>query len=218
MEKILNQLESEIKSLFISDRSGHDLYHLKRVMNIALHIQEIEGGDRFVIAVSALLHDLHRIIQVQTGKFCSPAASLPRISVILDNIALSEDKKNNILHCIEYHEEYNFSEQGKTVTDIETLILQDADNLDALGAIGVARTFSFGATHGVPMWIPEKPFDRQFYDESVKDPSVIHHFHSKLLKLKDNMNTETGKKMAFKRHAFMEAFVDEFMAEWEGEK
>jgi len=218
MKEIIQELEEEIKELFHNESSGHDIYHLKRTLNNALALQEKEGGDKLIIAVSAFLHDIHRIIQKETGKFCSPKDSLPKVKEILDKTKLSEEQKEKILHCIEYHEEYNFTENGKTVDDIETLILQDADNLDAIGAVGIGRTFSFGGSHNVTMWVPEKPFDRATFDESERDPSIVHHFHSKLLKLKDNMNTETAKKIANKRHEFMEAFLEEFFDEWNGKK
>ncbi len=218
MEKIIKQLEKEVKGLFLNDSSGHDFYHLKRVLNIAKSLQQKEGGDRIVIAVSAFLHDLHRLIQNETGRFCSPKDSLPKVKLILDKIQLSFEQKNQILHCIEYHEEYGFSKKGKTVSDIETLIVQDADNLDAIGAIGIARTFSYGGAHGVNMWNPEKSFRRKYYDENKKDVSVIHHFYSKLLKLKGNMNTKTAKKMAGARQRYMETFLAEFFDEWNGLK
>ncbi len=218
LEQILQHLESQIKELFRNESSGHDIYHLKRVLNNALTLQEKEGGDRLIIAVSAFLHDVHRIMQNESGKFCSPKDSLPKVREILDTAELTEEQKEKILHCIEFHEEYDFSEHGKTVQDIETLILQDADNLDAIGAIGIGRTFSFGGAHDVTMWIPEKPFDRHTFDESEKDPSTIHHFYSKLLKLKENMNTKTAKEMASERHKFMELFLQQFFEEWEGKK
>ena len=131
---------------------------------------------------------------------------------------MTEEQKEKVLHCIEFHEEYDFSEKGKTVSDIETLIVQDADNLDAIGAIGIGRTFMFHGSKGDPMWIPEKSFDRERYDESVEDITPIHHFKHKLLKLKENMNTETAKKMANERHKFMELFLQEFFDEWNGKK
>lgn len=216
MEKIINKIEKEIKWLFSSEGSGHDLYHLKRVLNIANYLQKKEGGDKTVIAVGAFLHDMHRIIGKETGKFCSPKDSLPKIREIIDKTKLTIEQKDKILHCIEYHEEYNFSKKGKTVSDIETLIIQDADNLDAIGAIGIGRTFAYGGVHSLAMWIPEKPFKRKYFDEDKEDASTIHHFYSKLLKLKDNMNTATGKKMAIKRHKYMEQFLREFFYEWKG--
>ncbi len=216
--RIIDQLEEDIKELFNQDSTGHDIYHLRRVLNLALHLQKKEGGDKLVIAVAAFLHDVHRIIQKESGKYCSPRDSLPKIKEILDRTCLSQTQKEKIMHCIEFHEEYGFSKDGKSVSDIETLILQDADNLDAMGAIGIGRTFAFGGAHNLPLWIPEKSFDRETFDESKKDHSTIHHFHSKLLKLKDDMNTKTAKTMALKRHKFMEAFLKEFFAEWEGKK
>ena len=169
-----------------------------------------------VISVAALLHDIHRLTEKETGKFCPPKETLPTIKKMLEEVEFPEEKIEKVLHCIEFHEEYGFSDTGKTVNDLETLILQDADNLDAIGAIGIGRTFSFGGAHELQMWIPEKPFDRDTFDESTQDPSAVHHFYSKLLKLKDNMNTNTGKKMAQGRHDFMVAFLDQFFKEWKG--
>ncbi|HBY19990.1 MAG: hypothetical protein A2Y24_01425 [Clostridiales bacterium GWE2_32_10] len=220
LEQIIKKLEDEIKIMFCKESSGHDIYHLVRTKNIALKLQEKEGGDRDVIGVSAFLHDVHRIIQKETGKFCHPKDSLSKVRDIIENadVKLSEEKIKGILHCIEFHEEYSFTEEGISVSDIETLILQDADNLDAIGAIGIARTFLYGGSHGVPMWNPEVGFDREIYDEAVEDPSTIHHFYSKLLRLKDNMNTEAGKQLAKHRHEVMENYLAEFFDEWEGLK
>jgi len=215
---IISKIEKKIKSLFSNESSGHDIYHLKRVLNIANYLQKKEGGDRTVIAVGAFLHDIHRIIGNETGNFCSPKNSLPKINKIINETKLTSEQKNKILHCIEYHEEYNFSKRGKTVSDIETLIIQDADNLDAMGAIGIGRTFAYGGAQSLNMWVPEKSFKRKYFDENKEDISTIHHFYSKLLKLKDNMNTVTGKKMAAKRHKYMEQFLQEFFNEWKGVK
>ncbi|MEI6649891.1 MAG: HD domain-containing protein [Candidatus Moraniibacteriota bacterium] len=214
---IIASLESKIRHLFHKEGSGHDIYHLKRVLNLALAIQEREGGDRLVLAVAAFLHDLHRIMEKESGVFCPPTASLPQIRELLEETGLTDKQKERVCHCVEFHEEYDFSETGKTAQDIETLILQDADNLDAIGAIGIGRTFTYNGAHGTPMWEPDMPFNQPNYDESTAaDPSTIHHFHSKLLKLKDNMNTGAGKRMAEHRHEFMERFEQEFMEEWNG--
>jgi len=218
MEKILEILRQEAKSLFQSESSGHDIYHLERVFSLALHLQEKEGGDKLVIAVSAFLHDVHRIIQNETGRYCSPKDSLPKVREILEKAKISEDKIKIILHCIEFHEEYNFSTDGKSVDDVETMIVQDADNLDAIGAIGIVRAFVYCGANKIPIWLPDLPFNREVFDESEKDPSEIHHFYSKLLRLKDNMNTETAKRMALKRHKFMEVFLKQFFTEWNGNK
>lgn len=218
MPEIISQLETEIQELFDGESSGHDIYHLRRTLNLALTLQEKEGGDKLIIAVAAFLHDVHRIIQKQTGEYCSPEASLPKVKEILDTTDLSESQKDNILHCIKYHEELDFAGEGTTVDDIEALIIQDADNLDAIGAIGIGRVFSYGGAHGLPMWVPEDPSVEEVFTEGAHDTSSIHHFHRKLLKLKDNMNTKTAQQMAAARHDFMQQFLQEFTSEWAGEK
>ena len=131
---------------------------------------------------------------------------------------LTDEQKERILHVIKFHEEYDFTERGKTVNDVETLIVQDADNLDGMGAMSVARSFSYGAINKIPMWTPEIPFNQDVYDESKLDHSTVHHFYSKALKLKDNMNTKTAQKMAKHRHKFLKLFLQEFFDEWSGEK
>lgn len=218
MEKIIKQLEEAVSEMFYAESSGHDIEHLKRVYNLAMTIQAKEGGDKLVIGTAAFLHDIHRAMQKEAGHFVSPDESLPKIKELLENIELSDKQKEQVLHCVKFHEEYSFSKEGKTVTDIETLIVQDADNLDAIGAIGIGRTFSYGGAHGVYMWAPAIPFDRDVYEEKIDDPSTVHHFYSKLFKLKDNMHTDTAKSMADSRHRYMENFLEEFFAEWKGEK
>ena len=141
-DKYIELLKPYIIDLFKNDSSGHDIGHLMRTMNTALYLQEKEGGDRLIIGIAAFLHDVHRIMQNQSGKFVSPKDSIPQIKRILSHINLLNEQVDQICYCIEYHEEYNWN--GKNVDDINTLILQDADNLDAIGAIGIARTFAFG--------------------------------------------------------------------------
>lgn len=113
LQHTIQQLKKEVKNLFNKESSGHDIYHLQRTLNNALAIQKKEGGDRLIIAVSAFLHDIHRIIEKETGKFCSPKDSLPKIKLILDKTGLTDTQKIKILHCIEFHEEYDFSKKRK---------------------------------------------------------------------------------------------------------
>lgn len=219
MDKILEQLEQQILESFEEESSGHDIHHLRRVQRLALRIQEQEGGDRMVIAAAATLHDIHRIMQNESGRFVSPAESLPTVRAILEATDFPAEKAPMVLHCVEFHEEYSFSEGGVTAEDIETLILQDADNLDAIGAIGIGRTFAYAGAYDVPMYVPDIPLGREVYDESAQpDPSALHHFHSKLLKLKDNMHTQTARELAAGRHRFMERFVEMFLEEWGGDE
>ncbi len=210
-------LESEIKKLFSNDKS-HDIYHLKRVMNIAFEIQKIEGGDKEIIAYASLLHDIHRMMQSNSGKYATPEESLPEVIKILKKIKISKEKFDHVLKCIEYHEDYTFG-VGRKADDIETKILQDADRIDAIGALGVARCFYYSGKYSQLMYVPEVPFDGKKYDASeMIDVSSIHHFKRKLLNLHKGMNTKTGKKLARQRHDFMILFLKEFFAEWDGKR
>jgi uncharacterized protein len=182
-----------------------------------MHLQQTEGGDAEVIEISALLHDIHRIMQRETGRFCEPKESLPKIKEILEEIDFDKEKTQKVLNAIEHHEEYSFSEGIKT-DEIEALILQDADNLDGLGAIGIARAFAFGGANNCPIYDPNTPIKVGEYVESKVDPSEVHHIHYKLLRLKDNMNTKTAKVMAENRHKFIELYLKEFFDEWDGKK
>ncbi|MFA6271566.1 MAG: HD domain-containing protein [Patescibacteria group bacterium] len=219
MEKILEQLEKRVREMFHKESSGHDIHHLKRTLNLALKLQENEGGDRTVIGIAAFLHDVHRIIQNETGRLCLPKDSLHKVEELLEGVEITDEQKDKILHCVEFHEEYAFSKEGVTVQDVEAKIVQDADNLDGLGAIGIGRTFAYNGAHGIPMWEPDIPFaDGEEYDDTIHDPSAVHHCKNKLLRLAGHMNTETAKGMALHRHEFMKSFLEEFFAEWNGKK
>lgn len=220
VEEYIEILKPEIIEIFKEDSSGHDISHLERTMNLALNIQEYEGGDRIVIGISAFLHDIHRLMQNQLGHFVSPKESLGKVKEILDKVALTDEQVNKILHAIEYHEVYNWNNPNNKEQDINTLILQDADNLDAIGAIGIGRTFSYGGSHKVLMYDSSVSLEQNenYAEEKGDDPSTIHHFYHKLFKLAENMNTHTAKELAKERTEFMKIFVDEFLKEWRGEK
>lgn len=216
LEKYIEKLRPYVLKLFEQDSSGHDIGHLERTMKVALYIQSKEGGDRIIIGIAAFLHDVHRIMQNETGDFVSPKDSLENVRRIIDkaNIGLSKEQIERICYCIEFHEEYNWN--GNNVDDLNTLILQDADNLEAIGAIGIGRAFVYGGAHNLPMYDEKIPLnENDDYIESEGDnESTIHHFHHKLFKLGDNMNTKTAKEMAEKRIDFMKEFTKVFFDEW----
>ena len=220
LEEYINKLKPEVLKLFKEDSSGHDITHLERTMNIALLLQKYEGGDKIVVGISAFLHDVHRIMQNETGKFVSPKDSLGKVKEILSVLELEEEQLEKILHAIEYHEVYNWNNPQNKEEDINTLILQDADNLDAIGAIGIGRTFTYGGAHNVPMYDNTVSLEMKsdYAEENGDDESTIHHFYHKLFKLGDNMNTKKAKELANSRTEFMKKFVDEFLKEWNGEK
>jgi len=218
LEEYIKELKPHVMKMFSIDSSGHDIGHLERVMKIALHLQEKEGGDRIIIGIAAFLHDIHRAMQnKRNGNFVSPKDSIPQIKEILSNISLTEEQIEQICYVIEYHEEYNWN--NNNVTDINALIVQDADNLDAIGTIGIARCFMYCGAYKVPMYNPDVPLTpRENYAETKNhDISGIHHFYNKLLRLGDYMNTSTAKKIAKERTDFMKEFTDKFLKEWEAE-
>lgn len=214
LDDYIEKLKPYVIDLFKDDSSGHDISHLVRTMNTALYLQEKEGGDRLIIGIAAFLHDVHRIMQNESGKFVSPKDSILQVKEILSHINLTSEQIERICYCIEYHEEYNWN--GENVDDINTLILQDADNLDAIGAIGIGRTFSYGGSHNVVMYDDTTPLNENndYSESNGNDPSTIHHFYHKLFKLGENMNTNTAKELANKRTKFMKDFVEEFLQEW----
>ncbi len=215
LEEYIEVIKPHIIELFKEDSSGHDIGHLIRTMNLALSICDKENGDRLIVGIAAFMHDIHRIMQNECGHFVSPKDSLPKVREILSNTNLSSDIIEKICYAIEHHEEYSWS--GNKVDDINTLILQDADNLDAIGAIGIGRVFVYSSKNNIPMYDEEIPIDESDnYADEKNDPTSIHHFYHKLFKLGDNMNTNTAKKIAKKRIDFMKEYVDEFLNEWKG--
>ena len=216
VEEYIEKLRPFVLELFESDSSGHDIGHLERTMRNALFIQDREGGDRIIIGIAAFLHDVHRIMQNEVGKFVSPKDSLNNVIKIIDkaDLDLSEEQIEKICYCVEHHEEYNWN--GNNVDDLNTLIVQDADNLEAIGAIGIGRAFVYGGAHKLSMFDEKAPLnENNDYSEEVgHEESTIHHFYHKLFKLGDNMNTNTAKMMAEKRIDFMKNFTKEFFDEW----
>ena len=158
VEDYIEVIKPYVIELFKNDSSGHDIGHLERTMELALLIQKLEGGDRIVIGIAAFLHDIHRIMQSEkSGKFVSPEESLPKVREILSHTDLPQDKIDKICFCIQYHEHYNWN--GNNVKDLDALILQDADNLDATGAIGIGRAFSYGGAYNVSMYDDNLPLN-----------------------------------------------------------
>lgn len=218
LEEYLSLLKPEIMKLFYKESSGHDITHLERTMKTALFLQKQEGGDEIIIGISAFLHDIHRILEKESGKFVSPKDSLEKVREILSVTDLSVQQINEILYCIEFHEEYNWNNPTNKQNNINVLILQDADNLDAIGAIGIGRTFSYGGAHGVPMYDNSISLDmsEDYSEGNGDDESTIHHFYHKLFRLGKYMNTDTARKLAKQKTEFMKDFVDEFLLEWNG--
>lgn len=186
------------RSVFEKDASGHDFDHTMRVYRMAVRIAEEEGADLQIVALAALLHDVDdRKISPQT------CANKDRAVGFLQENGISEPEIRKIAQIIS---EISFSEGNGRPSGVEGMCVQDADRLDAMGAIGIARTFAFGGSRG-----------RRIHDpEGVDKGSSVQHFYDKLLLLKDLMNTAAGRKLAQQRDAYLRGFLDEFYAEWAG--
>ena len=212
----IEQLMPLVKDMCASGKTGgHDISHLMRTMKTALYLQSKEGGDPLIIGIASFLHDVHRFLQSNRQEYVTPKESLPTVLELIQkaNLDLTEEQIQQILFCIEHHEDYNWN--GNNVDDLNTLILQDADNLDAIGAIGIGRSFGYAAINDQPFYDDTIPFDdSKVYEEKLKDVSNIHFLKHKLMKLGDNMNTHTAKELAKERIQFIQDFIDEYLKEW----
>jgi uncharacterized protein len=217
VHKELKELHQQVERYLQKEASGHDIYHAERVFRSALHIQSHEGGDDYMIGAAALVHDICRPWEKKTGKSHFGPEALQIIRQVLTESQVRPDSIDPILEVVKRHDLYDWSNKASQKS-IELQIVQDADNLDAIGAIGIARTFAFGGAHGSVMYYPGENLDftRDFVEDPHHKTSTIAHFYEKLLKLKDNMNTETGRRLGESRHQIVVDFLDRFFSEWEG--
>lgn len=210
MEQTIDFVKKELEGA----EAGHDWFHIERVYKNALHLLKTEQADEQVVLLGALLHDIADSKFHEGDETIGPKKAYD----FMTTIEIPEDVKKQVVQIIE-----NISFKGgnfeKNFRSKELEIVQDADRLDALGAIGIARTFNYGGFKNHPLYDPAiKPNLQMSKDEYKKHQgTTINHFYEKLLLLKDLMNTETGKKMALKRHQYMEGFLEQFYAEWNGQ-
>ena len=201
------------KDRFQNDSSGHDFYHTLRVFRLASKIAGQEGGNLEIVHLAALLHD------VDDSKLFGGAAGESKIARrFLTENDCAKETVNLICQIIS---KISFKGTDTLAPEsIEGKIVQDADRLDAVGAVGIARAFAFGGSRGRPLYDPDQPPNEKMNGEeySLHRGTTVNHFYEKLLKLKSLMNTETAAKMADHRHQIMETFLDEFFAEWRGEQ
>ena len=210
--EIIEKTKEYVKNKLEGEGSGHDWWHILRVYNNALDIAENEGNcDIFTVELAALLHD------IADWKFHD--GNLDKGSEIADFFlsGLNVDKKT-IEHVADIIKNISFKGANveNTITTKEGMIVQDADRLDAIGAMGIGRAFAYGGFMKREMYNPDVPYEihNTFEEYKSKNGSTINHFYEKLLLLKDKMNTKTGREKAEKRHEFMLSFLDEFYSEW----
>lgn len=214
-KNILEITENYIKTNFNQESTGHDWWHIKRVYDLSLRINEIEEKDEFVVGMIALLHDVFDE-KFSDGNVKKNLEKLMKELNIYDSIEKRDFE--NIIYSVEnlgFKGGFNnveISDEGK--------IVQDADRIDAIGAIGIARCFAYNGKKGNIIYDPDVGIVEIKNQEEYRNKKrhAVNHFYEKLLKIKDTINTETGKTIAINRTEYMKKFLDEFYKEWNGEK
>ena len=208
---LIAQTEQMIRAALAGDSSGHDWWHVDRVRRVALEIARCEGADLKVVELAALLHD------IADWKFHGGDDSIgPRTArrwLESNKVAPAiVDHVGDIIATVSF----KGAEVDTTMSTLEGRCVQDADRLDAMGAIGVARAFAFGGRFGRPLYDPEVVPERHRSFDEYKNSrgGTLQHFDEKLLLLKDRMQTATGRQLAIPRHAFLEQFRQQFLDEW----
>ena len=204
-----------VKEQLTNAEGGHDWFHIERVYKNSLLISKNENVDVFIVQLGALLHD------IADSKFHNGDETVgPKVArEFLFNINVDSKAIEHVIKIIE-----NISFKGgneiQKFKSPELDVVQDADRLDALGAIGIARTFNYGGFKNRALFDPDIKPNLNMSKEEYKASSAptINHFYEKLLLLKDKMNTKTGKRIAEKRHKFMELYLEQFYAEWDGKR
>lgn len=214
-ENIVNKTILFVKKKLDNAEGGHDWFHIERVYKNAISISENEVCDDTVVKLGVLLHD------IADSKFHDGDETVgPKMA--RDFLESSKVDEVTIQHVINIIENISFKggNTEKQFSSIELNIVQDADRLDAIGAIGIARTFNYGGFKNRPIYNPRIAPKLHMSTEEYKNSEAptLNHFYEKLLLLKDKMNTETGKQIAQDRHRYMEGFLSQFYAEWDGEK
>jgi uncharacterized protein len=212
-KKLIRDTENFVKEKLAHDGSGHDWWHIHRVRENARRINKTEKGDWLIIELATLLHDVgdKKVIKANEDDY----------SIALNYLKNKEVKSETIENVISIikHMSFRHSLANKSVQKSKEFdVVQDADRLDAVGAIAVARVFTYGGNRNRPLYNPNlkmKKLTKSNYEKGYQ--SSLHHFWEKLFLLKDLFNTKSAKKLALKRHKYMEGFVKQFLLEWDGE-
>ncbi len=211
--EILEQTEKYVRSLLEGEGSGHDWWHIYRVANLAATIGARESADPYVTRLGALLHD------VADWKFHDgdDAVGPRKAREWLESLDADAETIDRVAEIVT---DISFKGAGvvTTMRTLEGKVVQDADRLEALGAIGIARAFAYGGHANRVMYDPNVPpeMHANFTKYKTSKGTTINHFYEKLLLLKDRMQTKTGRAIAEERHAYMEQFLEKFFSEWEG--
>lgn len=211
-EEIIKKTENFVKNALQDAEGGHDWFHIERVFKNAKRIAASEDVDNFVVALGALLHD------IADSKFHDGDETIgPELARrFLEQQNVTEEVIVHVENIIKWIS-FKGGNETQQFTSPELEVVQDADRLDALGAIGIARTFNYGGHKGRPIYDPAIKPNLNMSKEEYKASSAptVNHFYEKLFLLKDRMNTKTGKKLAEERHEFMKKFMEQFYKEWD---
>lgn len=214
-DHIITQTIAFVKQELAGAEAGHDWWHIERVWKSARNIGQSEQADMLIVELAALLHD------IADSKFHNGDEEIgpQKAGTFMRSIGIDEDI---ILHVQQIIRNMSFKASLGQVNfhSPELAVVQDADRLDAIGAMGIARAFTFGGYKNREMYNPEVKPNLNMSKEAYKNSAAptINHFYEKLLLLKDKMNTNAGRRMAEDRHRFMETYLEQFYAEWEGRK
>ncbi len=213
MDHIISKTIEFVKSELANAEGGHDWFHIERVWKTAKTIGQNEKADMVVVELGALLHD------IADSKFHSGDEEVgpAKTRAFLTSLSVDETIIEHVVNIVK-NISFKGGNEEQAFHSAELDVVQDADRLDALGAIGIARTFNYGGHKGFALYNPEIPPNLNMTKEEYKASTAptINHFYEKLLLLKDRMNTETGKELAKQRHEFMENYLEQFYKEWEG--
>ncbi|ERJ13539.1 HD domain-containing protein [Haloplasma contractile] len=210
--QVIDQIRQFVKQKLDNEGTGHDWWHIERVYNLAIALAKREGADLFTVKVAALLHDIadHKF---NNGNSAIGAKIAKQLLIECGCKAELAETVYTIINTMSY--------KGGTVSSkqetLEGKVVQDADRLDALGAIGIARTFAYGGSKGRELYNPEiKPQQYENFESYKKSNSpTLNHFYEKLLLLKDLMNTESATELAKKRTEYMKQYLQQFYSEWD---
>ena len=190
--------------------SHHSKSHINRVYSLAVRIAREENADLDVVKAAVLLHDIARAMEDE-GKILDHASEGAKIArKVLEDVNFPREKLDKVIHCIEAHR----FRKGLEAKNLEAKVLQDADRLDILGAIGLARVFARGGWSNMPIHDPTT-LPKEKYDG--RSLTSVNHIYEKILKVKDTINTNAAKKIAVERHTFVEQFLERLLKEWKGE-
>lgn len=214
-EKIITKTITFVKKELANSEGGHDWFHIERVFRNATLISKEENADLFVVSLAVLLHDIADAKFFDGDETVGPK----KAANFLKSLAVDKSIISHVIDIIKHISYKNEFKKNKTVINsIEFKIVQDADRLDAIGAIGIARCFNYGGFKNRAIYNPEILPNLSMTKEEYKKSKAptINHFYEKLLHLKDKMNTKTGKKIAAQRHIFMQNYLQQFYDEWNG--